>query len=55
MLKEQVIALNLELEDKTKVEQLLKRKLEIEKSALVKIEADIKDHYQALTQVCQAI
>jgi hypothetical protein len=52
MLKDQIIALNLELDDKAKIEQLLKRKIELEKSYLSRIESEINERFDAITKVC---
>lgn len=51
MLKDQLVALTLDLEDKTKVEELLRRKVNAVKAQLPRIEEDVKQRYQTILQV----
>lgn len=51
MLKDQVVALTLELEDKSKIETLLKRKLDIEKGKLESLEKEINEQFQVIIKV----
>lgn len=51
-IKEQLVSLALDLEDKEKVKLLLEKKIEHERSKLRHIEEDVGLGYRKLIQVC---
>lgn len=53
MLKDQLVALSLEFDDKCKIESLLKRNVAAIKEHLPKIEEKVKERCQAVLQVRQ--
>lgn len=51
MLKEQLVALSLELDDKRKIEELLRRKIATEKASLPHVEQEVQAKFQSIVQV----
>lgn len=50
-IRDQLISLSVDIEDKTKICALLERKIDHERSQLAKVEGSVNDEYDAILEV----